>query len=138
MSKDELWIIPSKTFYEKATQAKGSRDIEYIRLNIGPEGSESYEGLRLYRDNFNQLATGATQKVKRDIERASRRIVEEHLKQPQAEIEVLRILSNSKSPLSTKEIVQLIKEKLEKTFTKADLETLTRGSVRWEATTRAS
>jgi len=136
LTKNELWIIPSKVFYEKSVSVKGTRDKEYVRLNIGREGSATYEELRTYRDNFVQLTQGATSRVKKELERASRIILEKHLTQSQAELKILQILSNSKSVLSTREIVKFVKEMLERDFTKADLQELSHGRLRWEVTTR--
>lgn len=136
MNKDDLWVIPSKVFYEKSSTTKLKDGREFVRLSVGPEGSESYEELRIFRDNFNILATGATVTIKKAIEQASRRVSEEHLMQPHAEIEVLKILHETQVPLSSKEIVELMKKRLEKELSKADLKPLSYGRPRWESTVR--
>ncbi len=69
MSKPEVWIIPSKVFFEKGSRAKGRTGKDYVRVAIGNEGSSTYEAFREYRDNFHLLTRGATSQVRRAVER---------------------------------------------------------------------
>jgi hypothetical protein len=136
MSKPELWVIPSRVFLEEGSRARGRIGKDYIRLAIGSEGSASYEALREYRDNFTLLTKGASAQVKKAVERAHRRIAGKHFRQADYEHEILRILSKWKSPLSTSQIIQLLKERLGELFSEADLAKISGGRVRWEATAR--
>lgn len=130
----EIWIIPSKVF-----QAKGKvvqvRGRDYIQLRIGKEGSPSYNELAEYK-NFGVLLQGASKEVRKFVSQVSKRVEGPHFKQPEFEKEVLSILSSASRPMSTKEIVSKIEERLGSRFSKADLAMLTRGRVRWEGTAR--
>jgi hypothetical protein len=137
-SKPELWVIPSKVFFEMGTGVKRAGK-SYVRVTIGKEGSESYEHLREYRDNFHLLTAGATPQVKKAVEQATRRIAEEHLTQADAENAILSLLDAAREQndmLSTKEIVESLWNSLRGDFSPADLVILRSGRARWEATLR--
>jgi hypothetical protein len=128
---DEIpWIIPSKIFYKIGKVMKGDKTVS---LNIGREGSTTYERLRQYSGNFIQLAKGATTEVRRVVERASKRIDAPHLTQTDYALAVLDNLSMGK-PLSTKEIVKRVWISLYARLSQADKEVLKGGRERWKTT----
>src|SRR5208282_4623309 len=45
---------------------------DYIQLTIGKEGSDSYDNLTRYRENFHQLLRGATKEVREIVTNLSR------------------------------------------------------------------
>ena len=52
------------------------------------------------------------------------------------EKEILAILANQKAPLTSREIIARIKERMVAKFSEADLERVSHDRVRWEATAR--
>ncbi len=129
-----IWIIPSKVFLarSKPIQVRGKG---YLQLRIGREGSQSFNDLAEYQ-NFGALLKGATQETKKAVSKASKRVEGPHLKQPDFEKEVLAILYGATMPMPAKEIVATIKSRMESRFSRADLEMLTKGRIRWEGTAR--
>lgn len=133
--RQDFWTIPSKVFHElgKSSTISGR---EYIQLNIGGEGSTNYYKLAEYHHNFGNLLQGATSDVQRAVKTASKRIEGQHFTQQDYEKEILRILAEEKHPLSSKEIVTKIKERMGNSFSKADLARGSHGRIRWETTVR--
>jgi hypothetical protein len=131
----DFWIIPSKVFHELGVPAKvGNR--EYIQLRIGKEGSESYNRLINYHENFSTLLTGATKEVRQSVRLASQRITGPHLTQSTFESEILAILCAEAVPLERMQIVRKLYERLHERFSDADREFDRSGMARWEKTAR--
>ena len=129
-SEGEMWVIPSKAFYDMGKRAKADSR-EYIRLVIGKEGHESYEKLRQYSFNFAQLLKGATKEVKEVVEHASKRIEEPHFKQQDFERAILEILTNERAPMARKRIIEWVGSSLKDRFSKADMDGISSGKARW-------
>jgi len=133
---DDIWIIPSKIFNEKGYPVKGKGN-NCRQLIIGKEGSETYESLRGYNKNYNQLLKGAAPEIKNAVQRASKRIAGQHFKQSDFEPEILKMLSKEPQPISRKQIVANLHKTLQEGFSKADLEAVgSHGRERWEVTAR--
>lgn len=130
----EFWTIPSKLYRAKGKPIQ-VRGRDYLQLNIGREGSQSYNELAGCQ-NFGKLLEGASEEVRKAVSRASNRIEGPHFKQKDYEREVLLILSEATGPLRTEEIITAIKERMGPKFSRADLAPLTRGRIRWEGTAR--
>ena len=138
VSPPELWVIPSKVFFERGASVKGRAGKQFIRITIGREGSTNYETFRQYRDNFH-LLTGATTRQyvgRHAVEQYHAPISGKHHKQADLEAEILQILSSQGSPLSTKQIIQTIHDRLANTFSETDLAKVSAGRTRWEVTAR--
>jgi hypothetical protein len=138
VSPPELWVVPSRVFFERGTSVKGRTGKHYVRVVIGKEGSSNYEAFRQYRDNFH-LLTGATTRQhigRHAVEQYHAPLTGKHLKQRDLEAEILHVLSGQSSPLSTKQIIQTIRDRLANTFSETDLAKISAGRTRWEATTR--
>ncbi len=135
--EDHMWVIPSKTFFEKGrpVQVRGKQARQLI---VGKEGADVYEALRQYYRNFNQLLGGATKEVKNAVHEATNRlrIKEPHFKQSDFEAQVLSMLAAEGHPLGRKEIVNRLKERFQSRFTAADLAELKSNKPRWEKTAR--
>ena len=131
---DFLWVFPSKIFHENATLSKDKRGKEHLQLRIGIEGSDSFERLREYRDNFQKLLAGATLEVRRAVKSASKRVEGEHFKQPDFMREILVIMSIIDKPLQMKEIMERLAAKLSGKFSKWDLEIGKSNEPRWKKT----
>jgi hypothetical protein len=132
---DDFWVIPSRVFHElgKPTVARGK---ERIQLNIGKEGSENYSKLAPFHHTFEKLLQGATTDVQRAVRKASRKVEGEHFVQREYEREILTILTEAELPMSSKQLIDKIKERMGSSFSKADLGTTSRGRTRWESTAR--
>src|SRR6266566_1355001 len=129
---DYLWVFPSKVFFENATETKTKKGKEYLQLRIGPEGSESFERFREYRDNFQKLLTGATAEVRTTVKRASKRVEGEHLTQADFFPEILLVMSAVDKPLQHQEIQERLAAKLSTKFSKWDLEIGKYNQPRWK------
>lgn len=112
----------------------GKRD--YIRLSIGKPGSEGYEELRKYRDNFEILLKGATPEIKRVVQQATKRIEGAHLTSTGYKRETLQILAQAPGPLKAKEIVDKFYSAMSPSFSPADKAILKGGRQRWDETLR--
>jgi hypothetical protein len=135
MRGEDLWVLPSEVFHDMGAPAKtGNR--EYIRLSTGKAGSDSYEELRKYRDNFEILLKGATPEVKRAVQQATKRIEGTHLTSNDYKRETLLILSKAQGPLKAKEIVDKFYEAMSSRFSQADRKILKGGRQRWDETLR--
>lgn len=132
---DDFWAIPSKVFYELGKQVK-VKGRDYVQLTIGRVGSSNFNKLADYHYNFGKLLSGATAEVKKAVQKASRRIEGQHFMQPDYEREILGILAEAKVPMSSKEIIVKVKERMGTRFSQADLESTSRGRMRWESTAR--
>ncbi len=66
----------------------------------------------------------------------SMRVEGEHLKQPDFEREILRILADEQRPLTRKEIIGKIYERMASMFSDADKAKIRTGGARWEKTAR--
>lgn len=130
--EDDLWVIPSGVFSKLGHPGKE----DSFQLTIGKPGSDTYETLRAYRSNFEELLSGASHEVRRTVEQVSKKIEGAHFKQSDYEREVLAILSQEPNPLRAKEIVGKLRERMRDRFSKADLE-VTKGNIpRWVKTAR--
>jgi hypothetical protein len=89
-----------------------------------------------YHHNFAALLSGATREMQKAVQKASRRVEGQHFKQPDFEKEILLILSKSLGPLSSLELIRMLKQQMASQFSKADLEIGNRGRTRWENTAR--
>lgn len=132
--RDDFWTVPSKVFFELGKQVK-VKGRDYVQLLIGKQSSSNYSKLAKYHHNFGDLLSGATSEVQEAVMRAKKRIEGQHFKQHDYERGILAILV-SDSPLSTKQIVNKIKERMGPRFREADLENVSRGRTRWESTAR--
>jgi hypothetical protein len=128
---ETYWVIPSKVFSKMAAHTTG-----YLRLQIGREGSESYEALRHYRENLNQLLTGAPKDTKQTVSTVRERIKEPHLKQQNYQWSIMERLNVVKAPLTGKQIIEWVYSDLKSDFSEADLAKLRSGGTRWEKTAR--
>lgn len=72
----------------------------------------------------------------KEVQKASRRVEGQHFKQPDFEKEILLILSKSTGPLSSLELIGMLKQRMASKFSRADLEIGNRGRTRWENTAR--
>lgn len=133
--RNDFWAIPSKVFQElgKPLNVKGRN---YVQLQIGKESSANYAKLLPYHYNFVQFLSGATAEVHKEVQKAWKRVEGQHFRQPDYEREILAILSESAVPLSSKLIVEKVKERMGSQFSQADLEGMSRGRIRWESTAR--
>jgi hypothetical protein len=129
--EDNIWVIPSGVFGKLGHRNKDGA----VTLAVGKPGSESYDALQQYRENYHQLLKGASDEVKKAVRQASRKVEGEHFKQRDFAPLILQVLSQQKGPLERKEIVRKLAEQVQGKFSKADLEKL--GSrARWEKTAR--
>jgi hypothetical protein len=134
MLKNEVWVLPSKVFFEDATKVKGKNGRILHRLTIGKEGSKTYEELRRYRDNYAQLKGQTGKEPSTGTGRP--RVEGDHFTQGAFEEEILRILVDASTPIAAAEIINIVKLNLSYEFSKADNELVSNGRPRWEATAR--
>jgi len=125
------WLIPSKLFSKMAAHTTG-----YLRLQIGKEGTTSYEALRNYRENLNQLLTGAPRDTRQTVTTVRERIKGPHLKQKDYESMILQGLTHEKRPMTGKQIIEFIWYAFHDKFSEADMAKLKSGGTRWEKTAR--
>jgi hypothetical protein len=90
------------------------------------------EALRNYRENLSQLLTGASKDVKQTANTVRERIREPHWKQPDFEERILACLATESTPVTRREIFELMEDVME--FESADLQKLKSGRPRWEHT----
>jgi len=131
---DYLWVFPSKVFHENATSSKNKKGREYLQLRIGPEGSETFEKFREYRDNFPKLLEGATPEVRTAVKKAFKFVEGEHFKQEDFKREILLVMSAVDKPLQHAEIQERLSAKLSTKFSKWDLEIGRSNEPRWKKT----
>jgi hypothetical protein len=131
---DFLWVFPSAVFHENATRFKNKKGKEFLQLRIGPEGSETFEKFREYRDNFQKLLVGATPEVRMTVRKASKRVEGEHFKQPDFMREILLVMSTVDKPLQGKEIFERLAANLSDKFSSWDLEIGKSNEPRWKKT----
>jgi len=122
MRGEDLWVVPSKVFHDMGAPAKtGNR--EYIRLSTGKAGSDSYQELRKYRDNFEILLKGATPEGT-------------HLTSNDYKRQTPLVLSMAQGPLKAKEIVDKFYEAMASRFSQADRKILKGERQPWDETLR--
>ena len=135
---DDFWIIPSRLFKRTSKPAK-IKNRDYRILQVGKEGSNSRTSFSGNYGKWDMLLAGASKDIRKIVTQASKRVEGEHLKQPDLEREVLTLLLYrgfqvpDVKPFRTKQIIDLLKEKLRDKFSTADLETTTVGGApRWQ------
>lgn len=128
---DDFWIIPSKDFAKIGTQTNGD-----TQLRIGAEGSDSYHQLITYHENWGTLLAGATEEVKKVVQKTSKRIAAPHLKDSNYKPIILQILARETKPLERQEIMDKLEERIHESFSEADRAKQKGGRTRWEETAR--
>lgn len=119
----DFWTIPSKVSH-KLGRHRISGHSNYVQLITDKQGSDNYTKVAEYHYNFAALLSGATSDVHKAVQKASRRVEGQHLRQPDFEKEILCILSDSKEPLRGLDIITKLKERMQSRFLQADLECL--------------
>jgi len=135
---DDFWIIPSRLFKQLSKKTK-IKNRDYLQLQIGKEGSDSRTRFSANYGKWDILLAGASRDVRKIVTQASKHVEGEHLKQPDLEREILTILLYrgfqvpDVKPFRTKQIIDLLTEKLREKFSEADLQTTKAdGTPRWE------
>jgi uncharacterized protein YjhX (UPF0386 family) len=143
-SPHTYWVIPSKIFSRMAAHTT-----KYLRLQIGKQGSKNYEALRNYRENLNQLLSGAPKGTRETVSTMRERIKGPYLTQDDCEQLILgelyylrntsdenRRIMGLKDFMTHKQIIEGVRQKEERWFSKADFEILKSGEARWHRMTK--
>ena len=139
LGSEDYWVLPSSVYDAYSTPQKNGQLLvlsgtkkkqlnQYDRAFFLLKDFGSSHGFR--KGAFARTTSGLA------LTRGSRRIKGKHFTQHDYESEVLKILSAAKAPMSTREIIASILQRLGPRFSSADQEPLTRGRIRWEGTAR--
>lgn len=127
---ENYWVIPSKIFAQMASRSKG-----FMRLQIGKEGSESYEALRNYRENLHQLLAGAPKGTRQTVTSVRERIKGPYFTQKDFERFICAQLSITRAPKTRKQITEAVfNQYLQGKLSAADQQNIKSGQPRWRST----
>lgn len=140
LGSEDYWVLPSSVYEAFSTRQKNGQflvlsDSKKKQLNQYDRAFFLLKDFGSSR-NIKESRLGGVTVRHSASKNGSRTIRGKHFTQRDYEREVLKILSTSKRPMSTKEIVASIFQQMGPQFSRADQEPLTRGRIRWEGTAR--